>query len=406
MAKWLWRKKRFAKSRRMALALGAVLLVLGIPGPAAGRAQSLQSEEPFQGTVVCMPAGPWKPVEGECLLAGPAAYQARLAAQGIALPLRPLPARPVDPALANVPYLYGRVSETNAPVYGSLKDAEKGARKRAVRRLEVGPRGLTYVSYQDQAVVDGKRFYMVAPGNWMTANEVSRISPAYFRGLEFFATPSHDFGWILETVQTRFVPGGGQDDPAGRYLYRYEVVQIYSQQEADGETWYLIGPDQWIPERVVGRVMVNPTPPEGVENGRWVEVNLYEQTLSVYEDGQLRFATLVSTGVEPFWTRPGLFQIYARLETETMRGVFEADRSDYYYLEDVPWTMYFDEARALHGAYWHNGFGYPRSHGCVNMALADAHWVFNWAQEGDWVYVWDPSGRTPVDPDAYASGGA
>ena len=43
-------------------------------------------------------------------------------------------------------------------------------------------------------------------------------------------------------------------------------------------------------------------------------------------------------------------------------------QDDFYYLEDVPWTMYFDEARALHGAYWHNGFGYPHSHGCVNLS--------------------------------------
>ncbi len=396
-------RERNPTLRGTILFLGSILLLLGgMVAPA--RAQSLE-DEPFQGAVVCLPDGRWKLPEGECYFSGPASYRARLASQGISLPLQPLPAHPVDPALASVPYLYGRVHVENAPVYGSLDDARKGARKRAVRRLEVGPRGLTYISYRDQAVVDGARFYMVAPGNWMTANEVSRISPAYFRGLEFAATPPHDFGWILETVQTKRSPGS-RGDYSGHYLYRYEVVQIYSGREVEGQTWYLIAPDQWIPERVVGRVMVNTTPPAGVENGRWIEVNLYEQTLSVYDHGRLRFATLVSTGVAPFWTRPGLFQIRARLETETMRGVFEADRSDYYYLEDVPWTMYFDEARALHGAYWHNGFGYPRSHGCVNMALADAHWLFNWAQTGDWVYVWDPSGETPVDPDAYLSGGA
>ena len=66
-----------------------------------------------------------------------------------------------------------------------------------------------------------------------------------------------------------------------------------------------------------------------------------------------------STGVDPFWTRPGIFQIYVKKPAETMSGATEADRSDYYYLEDVPWTMYFDEERALHGAYWHNMFGYP-----------------------------------------------
>jgi lipoprotein-anchoring transpeptidase ErfK/SrfK len=89
-----------------------------------------------------------------------------------------------------------------------------------------------------------------------------------------------------------------------------------------------------------------------------------------------------------------------------MRGAFTADRSDYYYLEDVPWTMYFDQARALHGAYWHNGFGVATSRGCVNLSPGDAQWLFHWAEEGDWVYVWDPSGETPTDPALYGAGGA
>ena len=89
-----------------------------------------------------------------------------------------------------------------------------------------------------------------------------------------------------------------------------------------------------------------------------------------------------------------------------MMGAFEADRSDFYYLEDVPYTMYYDQLRALHGAYWRTAFGFPQSHGCINLAPADARWLFEWAVEGDWVYVWDPSGETPTDPNYYGEGGA
>ena len=77
---------------------------------------------------------------------------------------------------------------------------------------------------------------------------------------------------------------------------------------------------------------------------------------------------------------------------------------DFYYLEDVPWTMYYDEARALHGAYWHNFFGYPQSHGCVNLSDGDAHWLYNWASVGDFVYVFDPSGKTPTDSSLFGTG--
>ena len=89
-----------------------------------------------------------------------------------------------------------------------------------------------------------------------------------------------------------------------------------------------------------------------------------------------------------------------------MSGAFEADKSDYYLFDGVPWTMYFDQARALHGAYWRANFGYSETHGCVNLSLGDANWLYQWAEVGDWVYVWDPSGLTPTDPELYTAGGA
>jgi lipoprotein-anchoring transpeptidase ErfK/SrfK len=106
--------------------------------------------------------------------------------------------------------------------------------------------------------------------------------------------------------------------------------------------------------------------------------------------------------VAPFYTQPGLFQIYERHESEDMTT---SDPSDFYYLEDVPWTQYFDQARALHGIYWHPWLGYNNSHGCVNLSIADARWIWEWSHMDDYVYVWDPSGETPTDPSLYTGGG-
>lgn len=381
------------------------LFVLFSPNQAYAAEEEYGQSTPA-GEVLCLPGS--VPLSlGDCTLLGPSAYVSRMADLGVSFPLRSVSGQIPDASLTYVDIRYGEVVRQNARVYASLDDAvNKG---QVVRKID-SP--YSFISYTDEAVVEGNRYYMVDYGGWMTANDISRIgTPALFQGLSFSYTPERPFGWISFPTQTKRTPGYSIDDFTGREVHRYEVVQIYATELVDEIEWYMIGPDEWIPEkrdwqRLIGRVIPNPIPPEGVDNGRWIEVNLKDQTVAVYDHGQLIFATLIASGIEPFWTKPGLFQIYQKYDATPMRGSFEADRSDAYYLEDVPWTMYYDKARALHGAYWHNGFGTPRSHGCVNMSVGDARWLFDWANEGDWVYVWDPSGETPTEPERYGDGGA
>ena len=91
------------------------------------------------------------------------------------------------------------------------------------------------------------------------------------------------------------------------------------------------------------------------------------------------FATLIATGQDRWPTVEGVHHIYYRKTRKHMSGGVVGD--DYYFLEEVPWTMFFDEGRALHGAYWHDAFGYRRSHGCVNLSITDAHWLYLWVAE-------------------------
>jgi hypothetical protein len=358
--------------------------------------------------VLCLP-GIYTQDPGNCSPLGPSSYMTEMGEMGIVFPLTPPAYRKPDFALTSVDYRYGYVRTPNAPVYASVEDALSGNKKAASRRIDSS---FSYISYTDETLIDGKRFYMIDPGAWMTANDVSRIGAVpLFQGLTFKRTPETAFGWILSflspgPVETKRTPGYQNQDYTGHILNHHDIVQVFSEQKVGEDTWYLIGPDEWLNEKVVARVIPNTIPPEGVTGDRWIEVNLYEQTLAVYDQRQLVFATLIASGLEPFWTRPGLFKIYQKLETTPMRGAFEADQSDAYYLEDVPWTMYFDEARALHGAYWRANLGFPQSHGCVNLSVGDSRWLFDWAELDDWVYVWDPSGKTPVDPDAYGAGGA
>jgi hypothetical protein len=375
----------------------------------AANAQNVSGEmNQIQSKVLCLPGIAFN-ILGDCQLDGPSAYLSEMAQLKVTFPMRPIPAAPPDFNLTYATVAYGQVRTNNAPIFGSVEDAVKSQKKNAIQSIVSS---FSYISYTDETIVDGNRLYMVSPGAWMTANDVIRVTAPRFQGVIFTETPQLPFGWVLTFlsqhpyVETKRTPGYDMDDYTGHYLNNHDLIWVYHTQKVGEEEWYMVGPDEWVRQNVIARVIPNTTPPEGVTGNRWIEVNLFEQTIAVYDNYQLVFATLIASGLEPFWTRPGLFQIYEKLDTTPMRGSFEADRSDAYYLEDVPWTMYFDERRALHGAYWRANLGFPQSHGCVNMSIGDAQWIYNWANLGDWVYVWDPSGGTPTDPDNYTAGGA
>ncbi|MEN8172773.1 MAG: L,D-transpeptidase [Chloroflexota bacterium] len=387
------------------------LLILFLTGLLFLSTRPVQAEDGPQnanGSVLCLPDVYINRVS-DCIAAGPSQYLTTLAENGLTLPLEPLPVSAPDFELTYASTAYGFVRSNNAPIYGSIADALEGKKRNAVQRIDAS---FSYISYADEAVVDGKRFYMVSPGAWMTASDVSRVSAPRFQGYEIGDMPVRPFGWILtylsptSSVETKRTPGYQVNDFTGHLLYNHELVWVYDTVESSDGVWYNIGPDEWIHQHLIAIVSPNPTPPAGVTGDRWIEINLFEQTIAVYDHYQLVFATIIASGLDPFWTRPGVFQIYEKLETTPMSGAFTADRSDAYYLEDVPWTMYFDEARAIHGAYWRANLGFPQSHGCINTSIGDARWLFDWAEVGDWVYVWDPSGETPVDDSVYGAGGA
>jgi lipoprotein-anchoring transpeptidase ErfK/SrfK len=115
-------------------------------------------------------------------------------------------------------------------------------------------------------------------------------------------------------------------------------------------------------------------------NERWFQIDLSSQRLMAWEGGTPVYAVIVSTGKRSTPTVTGVFEIQSMHRTTRMRG---AD----YDVPDVPWTMYFYRGYAIHGAYWHHNFGTPVSHGCVNVAVDHAQWLFNWASLGTPVVV-------------------
>lgn len=363
---------------------------------AAGQGGMLAGTEPDSGSVVC-PPGIYGDAPDGCLALGPSETLAQNAAIGIPYPILPLPAYQPDASYNDLPYRYFKINENGTPFYASLSDA--------IANQPSGPHMYPskhlYVSYQEMVSTDGDIFYLLRSSFWIRAQggRLGRYEPP-FQGLLFSSPPRNAFGWVLGEIESRTEPGAGSPK-SGITHHRFEVVQIFATENADNLKWNLIAPGEWVDSRQVARVDPSTSVPNGVTGGRWIEVNLYEQTVTVYDQDRLVFATMASTGVDRFWTRPGLFKIRVKLETETMRNNIP---DDFYYLEDVPWTMYFDEERALHGAYWHNWFGYAQSHGCVNLSIGDSHWLYNWAAVGDFVYVFDPSNQTPTDPSLFGTG--
>jgi lipoprotein-anchoring transpeptidase ErfK/SrfK len=115
-------------------------------------------------------------------------------------------------------------------------------------------------------------------------------------------------------------------------------------------------------------------------DNRWIQIDLSQQRLIAWEGEKPVYAVKISSGKKSTPTRIGRFKIQTKLKKTRMRG-----RG--YDVANVPHTMYYQGSYAIHGAYWHNRFGIPISHGCVNLAPNHAKWLFKWANVGTTVVI-------------------
>ena len=123
-----------------------------------------------------------------------------------------------------------------------------------------------------------------------------------------------------------------------------------------------------------------------VKGLKWIEVNLSKQTTTLYTGDQPVHSFLISSGVHPWPTPTGTFKVWLKNPVQRMRGGTR-EAGDYYDLPNVRWNTYFNRDIGFHTAYWHNNFGRPMSHGCINMREADAKVVFDFASIGTMVVV-------------------
>ena len=198
--------------------------------------------------------------------------------------------------------------------------------------------------------------------------------------------------------------GGEVDDlPAGivrafsipRYLFdaddkpmkdgAFTQYQVISLTGASHRDMYEVNDGSYVPAGAVQMIDARTSFPSFASAGtKWVDVSLNKQILVAYEGRRAVYVAEISTGVggasnpkETFATVQGSYTIRSKHLTATMTGNRQADD---YELTDVPYVQYFHEGYALHATFWHDNFGRPQSHGCINLTPADAAWIFEFTE--------------------------
>lgn len=260
------------------------------------------------------------------------------------------------------------------------------------------PQGFNFVRAIDLSI---EGWMQIEDGRWLQQSMARWTQPSYFTGVTISDGLEYPFAWVLDLsrIYTSEYPGGPFSTATGRWIERYERVNIFSvAYDDEGWRWYMIGPNQWVEQRFVAKAQRIERPEGVADDEKWIAVDLYEQTLVAYEGDTPVYATLISSGLERTETNEGMFNVWASLPADAMAGATGAPNA--YALQSVPWVMYFDGSISLHGTYWHDLFGYRQSRGCVNLTISDARWVFQWIHDGDINADFDPT--TPVY--VYSSG--
>jgi lipoprotein-anchoring transpeptidase ErfK/SrfK len=359
---------------RIPLVVAALLALLIFPAATAADQPADFVVRAGHTRYACVPSLIWRHPE-LCPGYGPGNATYRLAsAEPLETP-RPLPVVELPESDEDVvPHTYAHVGTLPLNVYRHPADEEMGLPP--VRTLLSGD---WWLSLEGKVEYNGREWYQINEDEYVPVEAVGLAQPSRFHGVQLADQPQQPFAWMNRAARPSVLPQGALNNEV-ELLDRYQLVTILAEHLVDSQVWYLVGDDQWVEQTNVSRVDVDPVP-EGVDPGaKWIEVDLFEQTIAAYEGARMVYASLISSGRQHTATPPGLYRVTFKIREAKMSMPFAKDGDAlYYYLEDVPWTMYFHEGYSIHAAYWHDAFGFRRSHGCVNLAPRDALWFFVWA---------------------------
>ncbi len=255
-------------------------------------------------------------------------------------------------------FLFAAWSAVTSPVFASILNISATPQtqtKPPFAQVNIAKPAAAVAQPLAQAIIPTAVFTDVPPTVAVQENqpEVVNILPTFMPTVESFVLPT----------ETPFVAPEVTSEPG----------VIYAEIVGDTPT----------PEFVEPTVAPYTPPQVAVGDGEhWIDVDLSQQRLYAYAGDTLMNSFIVSTGTWQTPTVTGKFNIWIKLRSASMSGPG-------YYLPDVPFVMYFYKDYGLHGTYWHNNFGTPMSHGCVNLATPDAEWLYNFSSVGTVVNVHD-----------------
>ncbi len=275
------------------------------------------------------------------------------------------------------------------PIPTLLQD---GRRSPTVRRLKYtkptvtlgraeGKSGFAMLSFFEAG---GRQWGLNAELEILPLDRLTPVEPSAFQGLEL----DDEVTLPVVFVHTRHAHLYSGTPSRGlsrvRRLQFREALPITGRvARLSGAKYYETRDGSWVKDERLIRVDRFRKEPGWVKPGRtWLDISILKQSLVAYEGTKPVYATLVSTGIdgigdpeETHSTIRGQFLTHTKHVTITMSGDEVGDEFD---LRDVPYVQYFKDGYALHAAYWHDSFGQPRSHGCINLSPLDARWLFDW----------------------------
>ncbi len=275
---------------------------------------------------------------------------------------------PRVPKRGTTPGTYGKVRD-GAPIYASRNDAAMGLPPSA-------PDGSLTVQRLGTETIDGVKYWRTRSG-LIPARDVRRHNPSRFVGVSLREdTHALPVAWTLApaTSERSSVPVYAEARRRSRVVKRLPArTLVVVSEEKDG---FASTPYGWIDRHDLRIARAADVPPTLQDGESWIDIDLDAQVLVAYEGTEPVYATLISSGKVNHRTPTGVFRIERKIAERTMNSMADSDET--YRVAKVPWTAYFARGYALHAAYWHNGFGRARSHGCVNLAPRDARALYDW----------------------------